>query len=74
LREKIINANAILTKASQGRLIDSAWRWTSSALMIFSRNFIFTYFDKKLLTHQAVIPYIEIALIAVSNYSGTSTG
>ena len=35
------------------------------ALMIFSRNFIFTYFDKKLLTHQAVIPYIEIALIAV---------
>ena len=35
------------------------------ALMIFSRNFIFTYFDKKLLTHQAVIPYIEAALIAV---------
>ena len=35
------------------------------ALMIFSRNFIFTYFDKKLLTHRAVIPYIEIALIAV---------
>ena len=35
------------------------------ALMIFSCNFIFTYFDKKLLTHQAVIPYIEIALIAV---------
>ncbi|GKP29475.1 GGDEF domain-containing protein [Klebsiella quasipneumoniae] len=35
------------------------------ALMIFSRNFIFTYFDKKLLTHQMVIPYIEIALIAV---------
>ena len=35
------------------------------ALMIFPRNFIFTYFDKKLLTHQAVIPYIEIALIAV---------
>lgn len=35
------------------------------ALMIFSRNFIFTYFDKKLLTHQAVIPCIEIALIAV---------
>ena len=35
------------------------------ALMIFSRNFIFTYFDKKLLTHQTVIPYIEIALIAV---------
>jgi hypothetical protein len=25
----------------------------------------YTYFDKKLLTHQAVIPYIEIALIAV---------
>ena len=35
------------------------------ALMIFSRNCIFTYFDKKLLTHQTVIPYIEIALIAV---------
>ncbi|MBX4838248.1 GGDEF domain-containing protein [Klebsiella quasipneumoniae subsp. similipneumoniae] len=35
------------------------------ALMIFSRNFIFTYFDKKLLTHQVIIPYIEIALIAV---------
>ena len=35
------------------------------ALMVFFRNFIFTHFDKKLLTHQAVIPYIEIALIAV---------
>lgn len=35
------------------------------ALMIFSRNFIFTYFDKKLLSHQVIIPYIEIALIAV---------
>ena len=35
------------------------------ALMIFFRNFIFTYFDKKLLTHRAVIPYIEVALIAV---------
>ena len=35
------------------------------ALMIFFRNFIFTYFDKRLLTHRAVIPYIEIALIAV---------
>ncbi|HBR0930178.1 TPA: GGDEF domain-containing protein [Klebsiella variicola] len=34
-------------------------------LMIFFRNFIFTYFDKKLLTHRAVIPYIEVALIAV---------
>ncbi|HBZ1471943.1 TPA: GGDEF domain-containing protein [Klebsiella pneumoniae] len=31
------------------------------ALMIF----IFTYFDKRLLTHRAVIPYIEAALIAV---------
>ncbi len=35
------------------------------ALMIFFRNFIFTYFDKRLLTHRAVIPYIEAALIAV---------
>lgn len=35
------------------------------ALMIFFRNFIVTYFDKKLLTHRAVIPYIEVALIAV---------
>ena len=35
------------------------------ALMIFFRNFIFTYFDKRLLTHRAVIPYIETALIAV---------
>lgn len=35
------------------------------ALMIFFRNFNFTYFDKKLLTHRAVIPYIEVALIAV---------
>ncbi|HGE6418887.1 TPA: membrane-associated sensor domain-containing protein, partial [Klebsiella variicola] len=35
------------------------------ALMIFFRNFIFTYFDKKLLTHRVVIPYIEVALIAV---------
>lgn len=35
------------------------------ALMIFFLNFIFTYFDKKLLTHRAVIPYIEVALIAV---------
>ncbi|HCI8883477.1 TPA: GGDEF domain-containing protein [Klebsiella pneumoniae] len=34
-------------------------------LMIFFRNFIFTYFDKRLLTHRAVIPYIEAALIAV---------
>lgn len=33
--------------------------------MIFFRNFIFTYFDKRLLTHRAVIPYIEAALIAV---------
>ncbi|HCI6771982.1 TPA: GGDEF domain-containing protein [Klebsiella quasipneumoniae subsp. similipneumoniae] len=40
------------------------------ALMIFSRNFIFTYFDKKLLTHQVIIPYIEIALIAVIIISG----
>ncbi|HBQ4014214.1 TPA: GGDEF domain-containing protein [Klebsiella pneumoniae] len=35
------------------------------ALMIFFRNLIFTYFDKRLLTHRAVIPYIEAALIAV---------
>ncbi|HFU6542201.1 GGDEF domain-containing protein [Klebsiella pneumoniae] len=35
------------------------------ALMIFFCNFIFTYFDKRLLTHRAVIPYIEAALIAV---------
>ncbi len=35
------------------------------ALMIFFSNFIFTYFDKRLLTHRAVIPYIEAALIAV---------
>ncbi|MFP8507932.1 GGDEF domain-containing protein [Klebsiella sp. 2HUAk32cef] len=35
------------------------------ALMIFFLNFIFTYFDKRLLTHRAVIPYIEAALIAV---------
>ncbi|OSZ21322.1 GGDEF domain-containing protein [Klebsiella quasipneumoniae] len=35
------------------------------ALMVFFRNFIFTHFDKKLLTHQAVIPYVEVALIAV---------
>ncbi|HBW7586948.1 TPA: GGDEF domain-containing protein [Klebsiella pneumoniae] len=35
------------------------------ALMIFFHNFIFTYFDKRLLTHRAVIPYIEAALIAV---------
>ena len=35
------------------------------ALMIFFRNIIFTYFDKKLLTHRAVIPYIVVALIAV---------
>ncbi|EJK91947.1 GGDEF domain-containing protein [Klebsiella pneumoniae] len=35
------------------------------ALMIFFRNLIFTYFDKRLLTHRAVIPYIESALIAV---------
>jgi len=35
------------------------------ALMIFFRNFILTYFDKRLLTHRAVIPYIEAALIAV---------
>ncbi|HBT3307578.1 TPA: GGDEF domain-containing protein [Klebsiella pneumoniae] len=35
------------------------------ALMIFFRNSIFTYFDKRLLTHRAVIPYIEAALIAV---------
>ncbi|HBT9221132.1 TPA: GGDEF domain-containing protein [Klebsiella pneumoniae] len=35
------------------------------ALMIFFPNFIFTYFDKRLLTHRAVIPYIEAALIAV---------
>lgn len=35
------------------------------ALMIFFRNFIITYFDKRLLTHRAVIPYIEAALIAV---------
>lgn len=35
------------------------------ALMFFFRNFIFTYFDKRLLTHRAVIPYIEAALIAV---------
>ncbi|HHM2093397.1 TPA: GGDEF domain-containing protein [Klebsiella pneumoniae] len=35
------------------------------ALMIFFGNFIFTYFDKRLLTHRAVIPYIEAALIAV---------
>ncbi|MGU0128728.1 membrane-associated sensor domain-containing protein [Klebsiella pneumoniae] len=35
------------------------------ALMIFFRNLIFTYFDKRLLTHWAVIPYIEAALIAV---------
>ncbi|PPJ99812.1 GGDEF domain-containing protein [Klebsiella pneumoniae] len=35
------------------------------ASMIFFRNFIFTYFDKRLLTHRAVIPYIEAALIAV---------
>ncbi len=27
------------------------------ALMIFFRNLIFTYFDKRLLTHRAVIPY-----------------
>lgn len=38
---------------------------TAFALMIFFRNFIFTYFDKRLLTHRAVIPYIETALIAV---------
>ena len=35
------------------------------ALMIFFRNLILTYFDKRLLTHRAVIPYIEAALIAV---------
>ncbi|HBY4017974.1 TPA: GGDEF domain-containing protein [Klebsiella pneumoniae] len=35
------------------------------ALMISFRNLIFTYFDKRLLTHRAVIPYIEAALIAV---------
>ncbi|EPL9835439.1 TPA: GGDEF domain-containing protein [Klebsiella pneumoniae] len=35
------------------------------ALMIFFRNLIFTYFDKRLLTHRAVIPYIEAVLIAV---------
>ncbi|WP_281075579.1 GGDEF domain-containing protein [Klebsiella quasivariicola] len=35
------------------------------ALMIFFRNFIFTYFDQKLLTHRAIIPYIEMSLIAV---------
>ncbi|EMK8907243.1 GGDEF domain-containing protein [Klebsiella pneumoniae] len=35
------------------------------ALMIVFRNLIFTYFDKRLLTHRAVIPYIEAALIAV---------
>ncbi|HFT3175080.1 TPA: GGDEF domain-containing protein [Klebsiella pneumoniae] len=35
------------------------------ALIFFFRNFIFTYFDKRLLTHRAVIPYIEAALIAV---------
>ncbi|WP_368627847.1 GGDEF domain-containing protein [Klebsiella pneumoniae] len=35
------------------------------ALMIFFRNLIFTYFDKRLLTHRVVIPYIEAALIAV---------
>ncbi|CAM4065851.1 TPA: GGDEF domain-containing protein [Klebsiella pneumoniae] len=35
------------------------------ALMIFFRNLIFTFFDKRLLTHRAVIPYIEAALIAV---------
>ncbi|HFK6575437.1 TPA: GGDEF domain-containing protein [Klebsiella pneumoniae] len=35
------------------------------ALMIFFRNLIFTYFEKRLLTHRAVIPYIEAALIAV---------
>ncbi|HBX0704457.1 TPA: diguanylate cyclase [Klebsiella pneumoniae] len=35
------------------------------ALMIFFHNLIFTYFDKRLLTHRAVIPYIEAALIAV---------
>ncbi|HBZ3669508.1 TPA: GGDEF domain-containing protein [Klebsiella pneumoniae] len=35
------------------------------ALMIFFRNLIFTYFDKRLLTHRAVIPYIEAALITV---------
>ncbi len=34
-------------------------------VMIFFRNFIFTYSDKRLLTHRAVIPYIEAALIAV---------
>ncbi len=33
--------------------------------MVFFRNFIFTHFDKKLLTHRAVIPYVEVALIAV---------
>ncbi|WP_202023711.1 sensor domain-containing diguanylate cyclase [Klebsiella quasipneumoniae] len=35
------------------------------ALIIFFRNFIFSYFDQKLLTHPAIIPYIEAALIAI---------
>ena len=35
------------------------------ALMIFFRNFIFTYFDKRLLPHLAVLLSIEAALIAV---------